>query len=239
MHRLVLLLPLLALATPAHALDTWMWGIGPHVGTMVLPGRYPIVLPRLKGEDGDTGPRGDEGIAKVQHDIILGVEGVYYMDRHHRIGFTASATPGVALGAAGRRFSDWNMLLTYDYAIQGRALDVLFGGGVGAGTQGWRGEDDQSLRVNYFPVRGEISGLARDNTRGYQLSIFLQMNVPSRSVYTNAAGETPDITPGLYMTSGIELSVLFGDFDPPTAEPSPVLRTPPPVEPPPPPPPGG
>lgn len=240
MRRLVALLPLLFVAapTPAHALDTWMWGIGPHLGTMVLPGRYPVLLPRLRGEEGDTGPRGDEGIAKVQHDIIIGVEGVYYMDRHHRIGFTGSATPGIALGAPGRRFSDWNLILTYDYAIPGRALDVLFGGGIGAGTQGWRGEDDQRLRVNYFPLRSEVSALARDTSRGYQLSLFVQWNLPSNSVYTDATGATPDLTPGLYLTSGIEFAVLFGDFEPPSSDPSPVLRTPPPAEPPPPPPEG-
>ena len=73
MRRLVCLLPLLLLSTPAWALDTWMWGIGPHVGTNVLPGRYPVVMPKLKGGDSDTGPRGDEGLVEVQHDIIIGV----------------------------------------------------------------------------------------------------------------------------------------------------------------------
>ena len=229
MRRLVCLLPLLLLSTPAWALDTWMWGIGPHVGTNVLPGRYPVVMPKLKGGDSDTGPRGDEGLVEVQHDIIIGVEGVYYMDRHHRIGFTGSATPGIALGS-GSRFSDWSMILTYDYAIQGRALDVLFGGGLGAGTQGWSGPDGQKLRVNHFPVRAEISGLARDNSRGYQITMFTQVNLPSRTVYTNSAGETPDINGGFYATAGIELAVLFGDFTPPSSEPSPVQRGPPPVD---------
>lgn len=229
MRRFVFLLPILLCATEAHALDTWMWGIGPHIGTMVLPGRYPVRLPKLKGEDGDTGPRADEGIAPVQHDLIFGVEGVYYMDRHHRIGFTGSGNPGLALGE-GRRFSDWSFLLTYDYAIQGRALDVLFGAGLGAGTQGWRGEDDQTLRVNHFPLRGEVTGLARDKTRGYQLSIFAQLNIPSSAVYTLPDGTQPDITGGVYLTSGVQISVLFGDFEPPTGNPSPVLRTPPPAD---------
>ncbi|MFK7930229.1 MAG: hypothetical protein AB8H79_18720 [Myxococcota bacterium] len=229
MRSLLVVVPLVLCATPAMAIDTWMWGIGPHVGTMVLPGRYPVSLPKLKGGDSESGPRLDEGIVKAQHDLILGVEGVYYMNRHHRVGFTAGGDVGLGLGE-GRRFSDWSFILTYDYAIQGRALDVLFGGGVGAGTQGWRGPEEQTLRVNTFPLRGEASVLARDNTRAYQLTLFMQLNVPSNSVYTDAAGDQPDINGGFYLTSGVELSVLFGDFEPPSSSPSPVKRTPPPVD---------
>lgn len=221
--------PLLLCSTPAFAIDTWMWGVGPKLGTMVLPGRYPISLPKLKGGDSESGPRIDEGIVKAQHDLILGAEAVYYMDRHHRIGVTGNADVGLAMGS-GRRFSDWAFVLTYDYAIQGRALDILFGGGIGAGTQGWAGPDGQKLRVNTFPLRGEITGLARDNTRGYQLSLFAQLNVAGSTRYLDADGNEPDVNGGFYMTSGLELSVLFGDFDPPTNNPSPIKRTPPPVD---------
>lgn len=228
----VLALPLLMLATPAQAIDTWMWGIGPRVGTQVLPGRYPAKLPKLKGGDAESGPRVDEGIGQFQHDLMLGAEGVYYMDRYHRIGFTGGVGLGLAMGDQ-RRFSDWEFLLTYDYAVQGRALDVLFGGGIGAGTHGFSGPDDQKLRVNTFPMRAEVTGLARDNSRGYQLTLFAQYNLPSRSIYTDAAGEQPDVNGGIWVTSGVEIAVLFGDFDPPKGTPSPVRRTPPPAAPPP------
>lgn len=232
MRAVLGLVPLLLCSTPAMAIDTWMWGIGPHVGTNVLPGRYPISLPKLKGGDSDSGPRADGGITKAQHDLILGAEGVYYMDRHHRIGFTTGFDVGLAMGS-GNRFLDSSFILTYDYAIQGRALDVLFGGGVGFGTQSFRATDDQTLQVNTFPLRGEITGLARDNSRGYQLTLFAQMNLAGRSVYTDAAGAQPDVNGGFYLTSGLELSVLFGDFDPPTNNPSPIQRTPPSVDDPP------
>jgi hypothetical protein len=224
--RLALVAACLLLSTPAWALDTWMWGIGPRVGTQVLPGRYPIQLPREKGGDSDSGPRADEGISKFQHDLLLGAEGFYSIDRFHRIGFTTGVGVGLAMGD-GRSFTDLEFVLTYDYAVQGKALDVLFGGGLGAGTQGFSGADGQTLRVNTFPMRGEISALARDGTRGYQVTLFAQYNVPSNTVYTAADGSQPDVTGGVWVTSGIEIAVLFGDFDPPRGKPSPVHRTPP------------
>lgn len=221
LRRALAVMLLSVVATPAYALDTWMWGIGPRVGTEVLPGRYPMQLPRLADAEGDTGPRADEGL-RVQHDILLGAEGVYYMDRHHRIGFTGGV--GLGLAMEGRSFSAWELELTYDYAVQGRALDVLFGGGIGAGTMGFK-NDEGTLRVNTFPLRAEVSGLARDHTRGYQLTLFVQYDLPSRSVY-QVAGEPLDVRGGFWMTSGVEIAVLFGDFDPPESGPSPVRRVP-------------
>jgi hypothetical protein len=217
------------MATPALALDTWMWGIGPRVGTQVLPGRYPMQLPRIKGEDKDSGPRADGGVERVQHDLMLGAKGVYYMDRYHRIGFDGGVSFGLGMGE-GRRFSDGALLLTYDYAVQGRALDVLFGGGIGAGTQGFRGDDDSTLRVNNFPIRAQVTGLARDHARAYELSLFLQYNLPSRTAYTAADGSQPDVVGGFWVTTGVQIAVLFGDFDPPKGTPSPVRRTPPPLD---------
>lgn len=227
MHRPALFALLaVAASSPALALETYMWGLGPRVGTNVLPGKYPILLPKERGEDGTTGPRGDDGIAKVQHDLTVGGKGVYYMDRHHRIGFDGGAMFGIAMGP-GRSSSTWDFLLTYDYAIEGKALDILFGGGVGGGTTGFRGPDDQRLRVNTFPIRGQITALARDNSRGYEVTIFAQYNTPSSSTYTDAAGEQPRINGGLWITSGIQIAVLFGDFSPPSGAPSPVRRLPP------------
>jgi hypothetical protein len=223
MHRSLVVLLLAATATPAHALETWMWGIGPKVGTEVLPGRYPARLPRLSAEEGETGPRADQAL-RVQHDLQLGVEGVYYMDRHHRIGFTGGV--GIGLAMDGRRHSTWELILTYDYAIQGRALDVLFGGGIGAGTMGFR-NDTGRLRVNTFPVRAEVSGLARDTSRGYQLTLYAQYDLPSSSTWTLAVDDSqPDLQGGIWFTTGLEISVQFGDFEPPRAGASPVRRVP-------------
>jgi hypothetical protein len=214
------------LSSPAMALETYMWGIGPRIGTHVLPGNYPIAFPRERGGDGTTGPRGDQGFSKVRHDMTFGGKGVYYVEKHHRLGFDGGAMVGIAMGP-GRRATTWDLLLTYEYAIEGRALDILFGGGVGAGTTGFRGEDDQRLRMNTFPMRAQIAGQARDNTRAYEVSLFLQYNLPSSTTYTNMAGEQPRVTGGFWLTSGIQLSVMFGDFTPPSSTPSPVRRLPP------------
>jgi len=72
---------LLMVATDAHALDPYMWGIGPRVGTMVIPGRYPLKLP--EAVDGSS-------IEKVRHDVSIGVEGAYYLHSFQRMLLDAS-----------------------------------------------------------------------------------------------------------------------------------------------------
>lgn len=213
------------LTTPALALDTWMWGLGPRIGTQVLPGGYPNRLPRLADGDPDSGPRTDDGIVQMPHDLMLGGRGVYYIDRHHRIGFDGGTMIGLGMGQ-GRRGTTWDFLFTYDYAFQGKALDLMLGGGAGFGTTGFRGPDDQRLRVNTFPVRVQVSGMARDNTRAYELGVFAQYNTPSSTTYTLPSGDQPNVRGGIWFTTGLQISVFFGDFNPPTGTPGPVRRLP-------------
>ena len=189
-------------STPALAAESYMWGIGPRVGTNAIPGAYPVAFPKQVKEDGT--------IPKVRADVMFGADAVYYITKRTRL----SAMGGMGLG---KGFTDLHSSFRYNYVGQTGALDLLVGGGAGFGTMTFRGEDGSNLRVPYYPLRAEASALLRDEWRGYQASIFGQLNVPSNHFYENSAGEEVDVrgTPFNYATVGIEFAVFFGDFTPP------------------------
>ena len=192
----------LAASQDAHALDAYMWGVGPRVGTSFLPAKHPVKWPNIVEEDG--------AIDKIAFDFIGGVDAVYYINKHGRTGLSLG-------GGVGTRYTDLHAMFKYSYLTQTGAMDFLFGGGAGFGSQTMRGTDAARLRVGYFPLRLEGSALVRDNSRGYQATLFGQMNIPSNHFYTNAAGEDVAVrgTPVNYVSAGIELTVFFGDFTPP------------------------
>ncbi len=191
-------------ASPAYALDAWMWGVGPKLGTLVLPGSYPAKFNRTVTEDA--------AIERVRTDLITGVDGVYYANSSTRLG----ASAGLGLGAG---FTDINLLLEYNWVFQSEALDFLAGAGVGAGSMYFRGEGDSKLRVPYYPLRAEVGALIRDNSRGYQLTAFAIYNTPANQFYTTAAGVEVDKQDlegvSFWGAAGIEVAVMFGDFTPP------------------------
>ena len=106
--------------------------------------------------------------------------------------------------------------MKYNYVAQTGAMDFLLGGGAGFGAARWVGSDTtEVLRVPYYPLRAEASALIRDNSRGYQGTVYFQYNLPANHFYTNAAGEEVDVGTGFYPTVGVEIAVYFGDFTPP------------------------
>ncbi len=198
--RNVLMAAALLWAPVAQAADVWMWGLGPKVGTVVLPGRMPISFPKKVKED--------DYLEKVGGDISVGVNGVYYANSRSRLG----ATAGFDLG---KRFYDANFVLLYNVAVSADAVDFLFGGGVGAGYMRWGGAGESRLGVSYFPFRAETSVLVRDQWRGYQLTAFFNLDIPSSQRYLNEGGLDTEVSWMVYPTFGLELSVMFGDFTPP------------------------
>lgn len=210
MFRSALLIgALLTLATPAAA-ETYMWGIGPRIGTNVLPGAYPSQLPRAVRDD-NASPDGavQSGIEKTRFDLLIGVDAVYYLNGRGRIGLLGGID-------AGRGMLDAHMIGRYDQILVAEAVDLMVGGGVGVGTTRFNGTDDAKLVVNNFPLRVHASGLIRADFMAYQLTVFGQYNMPSSHRYTRRDG-TVDNKPGggIYPTLGVEFSVLFGDFTPP------------------------
>ena len=209
----------LFISEPALALDTYMWGVGPRIGTTVLPGRYPAVFaPKIKNYDLDGDDERDvndedeeifTSLERVKFDVIFGVDGVYYATKHTRL----AATVGMDIG---KRFTDGHFIARYNYVGSTGAIDFLFGGGLGFGLQGFRGEiKAEKLKISYYPLRVEGSALVRDNTRGYQATIFAQYNIPGSHAYFAQDGEQYKVGSGVYLFMGVELSVFFGDFTPP------------------------
>jgi len=195
------------------AAETYMWGVGPRIGTHFLPARYPVKLPRDVAADLETCTAQENpcGIDKIWHDFMFGAETFYYLNRHGRMG----ALLGVDLGP---RYSEIHGILVYNYAAHTGPLDLLAGGGVGAGYSWFSGTGNEKLKVATFPFRLETAAMIRDNTRAYQLKLFTQYNLPSSQKYITGSevNEKPGV--GVYLTAGIELSVLFGDFTPPDQE---------------------
>lgn len=205
MSRLLVLVVALLAASPAYALDAWMWGVGPRIGTNIIPGHYPSRFPQAV-RDVDT-------LQKFRGDVILGADAVYYVDKHTR----ALASVGMGLARGDTNYTDYHLLLKYNYVIQTGAMDFLFGGGLGVGTCRFKDDDTRELlKMPYYPFRVEGSAMIRDRSRAYQLTVFLQYAVPSSFSYYDSTGvEVPDVRGGIYATMGAEVVLYFGDFVPP------------------------
>jgi len=202
MIRLTLAALALLCAAPAQAMDVYMWGVGPRIGTSFIPGHYPSKFPTAVSR------RESNGIEKFRDDFFFGAEGVYYVNRHTRTLLTTNV--GLA-----KRYTDLHLLLKYNYVGQTGAMDFLFGGGLGVGTNRWKGDGDAKLRVPYYPVRVEGSAMIRDETRAYQLGIFAQYNIQSSVTYFDEDGHEIDAKGGIYGYLGLDLTLYFGDFKPP------------------------
>jgi hypothetical protein len=204
MNRALLVVFGLLVSSPAWALDTWMWGIGPKIGTNALPGGYPLAFPKAVV---------DNSLDKARFDLLFGASAYYYASQSSRLGLDLQ-------GDFGKGFDEEEAILKYNWVYQGDAIDFVTGLGLGAGVMHFHdtaGADqtDAKMLVNDFPVRGEIGALVRDGTRGYQGNLFGQLGIPTRSVYTDPDGLQDNVGFGLYLMVGIEVSVLFGDFEPP------------------------
>lgn len=186
-------------SSPAWAVETWMWGVGPKVGTMVLPGTYPIKFPKAVVADG--------AIQKVGADLVTGVKAVYHASPSLRLGIDGTVNVGGGMLAT-------DGILSVERVYSAQAMDFLLGGGVGVGSMKFEA-DAAELSFPYYPLRGAASALIRDGSRGYQGSIYAQVNVPSGTRFIDSQGAEVEAKGGIYGTLGVELSVLFGDFEPP------------------------
>lgn len=208
----MILAALLALVEPAAAIDVKWWGVGPTVGTVAIPGTYPVGFPE-NAKDGNGTPK----VQKVGGDIQFGAHGVLYPSGNGRVG--ARGLVGLGLGSP---WSSGQLTLEYDHALlKEQDFQLLFGGGIGAGTERFGGTDahpEGYLVVNYFPLRAQLTALLRDKTRAYSLGIFGEYHVVADQTYfasAEATGKTPETFEGLtalYLKVGVEATVYFGDF---------------------------
>ena len=221
MNRIMLGLAALLVSAPALALDPYMVGIGPKLGTTILPGSYPIKYPNVVEDDRDED--NEIGVGKVKGDGSIGVDMVYYVNHRSRVGLEASA------GFGSSHYRAASAMLRYDVRLGPEgAIDFLAGGGIGVG-QAWFGEADGStdyqLITPTYPIKGHVSGLIRDRTRAYQLSLFARLDVPGNSRYirpvydattdTTTSVETDEVGIGVPLGFGADITVFFGDWEPP------------------------
>jgi len=185
------------LSNEAHATRA---GGGLNVGTMVMPGLYPVRFPNQVRNNEDT------GIEKIRGDGHFGLEGAYFLGDEHRIG--AAATLGFGSGYFDRSF-----MLKYDYVIGLEGAEVLLGGGLGVGRNTFNGEDTEQLDLPYYPLRVEAGPMLNQGFLAEQVMLYAQYNIPSRGTYTGLDGVEVDAGPGVFMTIGAELIVMFGNFE--------------------------
>jgi len=205
--------------------STYMFGFGPRVGTIVIPGAYPASFPsfdELNQNGQETGEKikiaEDTTIEKVRGDMVLGVEGLYWADKKNRL----AGTVGLGLGSG---YNDAHLILKYDKMYALDALDTFVGGGVGVGVANFKGENSEHLRVPYYPIRGEVGAIMRQKTYAIQALIFLNLNLPGRQTLTLDQvandGTTYEVEYessfgwSFYPQLGAEIQLLFGDFTKP------------------------
>lgn len=228
----------LASAPEAHAIeDANMWGVGVKVGTIAIPGRFPLSFPsKISGynfidegaqagnENGDDPKRdldanGDpifSALERVRWDGQFSVDGFYGIDRDNRVGAMAGF-------AAGTGYSDMFFLLNYDRVLVSESdIDIVAGPYIGVGQMRFKDPNGgpESLKVPHFPLRGHVMAQLRAKKTAYALGLFGGTNVPSNHYYTDVDGlERDDVgspfNVALYLHAGIEFSVQYGDFTPP------------------------
>lgn len=190
----------------AAALDLQWWGVGPVVGTMVIPTKYPTALPFIAQDKVD----------KVRGDVEVGAHGVLYPGKAGRIFGRFTFGFGTSGYFSPEFVAGYDAILFKDDELQ-----VLFGAGLGAGSETFRsaGENDH-LRVNYFPIRAETSVLLRDRSRAYEISLWGDLHIASNQEYctsksgdcTNASDTDEAIAGAVYFGLGAEATLYFGDF---------------------------
>ena len=235
------MLPLLlglALSSTAHAasdLAPPMWGVGPTLSTMLIPGRFPSTLPRLKSDE--TAPKdllaenektlSDEYFSQVRGDAAIGVRGLIYANKTWR---------GAVRGQIGfgSNYTSRQLSLEVDKSFfsEGR-MSAFLGGGIGIGGMTFKTDDTPATdaepdpieynayyKAQTFPLRVHAGGDYRLNHYMIELSLFAQLPLPGNQTlyYDDKDGNAQEAQIGIgfnplqYGQLGIELSGYWGDF---------------------------
>lgn len=205
-----MILTLLLAVSSASALDLRWWGVGPTVGTMAVPGKYPSAFPAAVRTDTD-----ETLVDKVGGDVEFGVHGVLYPGTAGRLFGNATLGLGTAAWVQPELVVGYDGILVKDEEFQ-----LLFGGGLGAGHERFNDKDTGNfLRVNYFPVRAQLSAFLRDRSRAYELGIYATYHLVSSQEYCTADGAQcvdgkgeASVGGAFYGAIGAQATLYFGDF---------------------------
>ena len=213
------LVALTLLAAPAaHAIDDpYMWGAGIRVGTIVIPGQYPVTFP-TKVENYNFITEGPSANCQTTTDLTTTTgtgtgtcdpkrdldpdtgEPLFHtlspVQNDISVGgeFNFYLDKQYRVGALGsfgfgNRFFDMNLMPKVDYIFLEDQIDAFVGGGAGFGYQTFAGAGPvERLKVPYYPLRGHIGAIARTPTAAFQVSTYVQSHVPGNQVYVGADG---------------------------------------------------
>ena len=200
------------LSNPAAAAPgPYMWGVGPVVNTMVLPGAHPVSFPadtRVENEDGKK----LSVLDKTQGDIGFGVHGVLYMKKAQRVGTHAWFQTGSG------EFRSSNITFEYDFVgSSSNGVTVLAGLGGGFGTHRWKTRGEGELKGNTYILRGQAGANYRTRKNCYEVAAYLNWNIPGQQTWEVSDEDEASISGGFYPVVGIEATMFFGDFKPPKA----------------------
>lgn len=213
-----MMIALLLAAAPAFAVDAQWWGVGPTIETMAIPSSYPFSFPAAVR---DTNDKGEDVLLvdKVRGDVEIGARAVLYPGKTGRI--TALGT----LGFGTSHFFQPELVLGYDAVlVKDESFQLLFGGGIGAGHETYGNADnDDKLKVNYFPLRAGLSALLRDKSRAYEIGLWGTYHLVSSQRYCAADAECVDgktkpdgteatVAGAAYGALGAQATLFFGDF---------------------------
>lgn len=196
---------LLLAATPAHALDVTWWGVGPGVGTRVVPLAYPVYPKTAK----------DAGFEQVEGNFEFSVRAAAYADRVGRVALRGGIGGNFDTWGSQEFTVGWDQLLVREGTLQ-----LLLGVGVGVGHERTLHPDEASEAywdVQYFPVRATIGGLLRDKWRAYELDLWGTWHLVGKQELCVTADDC-DVPPtvgdslGFYGGLGLEATVFFGSF---------------------------
>jgi len=198
---LALLVALTAATADAGSGGPYMWGVGPQVSTIAYPGRYPASFPKKTS-----------GLEEVKGDMGVGARGVLYLDKFARFG-------GRVQKGFGPGFSSVALTGEYDQILGGsNAVYAFVGGGLGVGQLKFDSDEGGTLKVPDYVFRGHVGGYYREKTRAYEISMFAQICLPGVQDYTAPDTETTQVKGGFYSHLGVEATVYFGDFKPPSSK---------------------
>lgn len=214
-------------------MDPYMWAVGVRFGTIAIPGHYPALLPDsvrqydfvetgpLAGDPSSDEPDRDlhpdtleprfTSLERVGPDLRLGLDAFYGLDDTHRL-YLGGGT------AFGERYDDGWFTFGYGHVLVAEtSFDLVTRFDTGFGSMKLTGtDDDETLRVPYFPIRASLAAELLNGTQLYGLGLLLGTNIPSRHDYTDLDGAEQTVKGafsfGRYFFLGFELEVMFGDL---------------------------
>lgn len=197
----------------AQAVEFRWWGVGPMLGTRIVPLQAPVWPALALDADGD--PKVDE----VNGNMEIGLHAALYAGNIGRVALRGQLNTNFGPWFAQEVTLEWDHLLIRDGELQ-----LMLGAGVGIGHQRFGdAESDRYLDLKTFPLRLQLSGLMRDKWCGYEIDIYGTLPIAGQTQMCSGTGaddgcdepgKTEDLFDGVgfYGGLGLEATVFFGNF---------------------------